>query len=119
MAEEQALDRDQANVLAGRICAAAGLAARSECELLELIGEFDAAGAIRWWLDVTSLAHWLSWCCSMSPGTAREHVRVARALRRMPTVAAAFRQVGCRIQRCEKSVGWSACWTSSSCVRWG
>ncbi|MDN5803544.1 MAG: 13E12 repeat family protein [Microlunatus sp.] len=28
----------------------------------------------------------------MSPGTAREHVRVARALRRMPTTTAAFRQ---------------------------
>ena len=27
----------------------------------------------------------------MAPGVAREHVRVARALRRMPTIAAAFR----------------------------
>ena len=65
--------------------------AQSECQLLELIGEFDAVNAIRWWVDVKSLAHWLSWCCSMSPGTAREHVRVARALRRTPTITAAFR----------------------------
>src|SRR6185312_11767337 len=70
------VDRDQANVMAGRICAAAGLSAQSECELLERIGEFDAVNAIRWWVDVKSLAHWLSWCCSMPPGTAREHVRV-------------------------------------------
>jgi hypothetical protein len=68
------------------------MAARSECQLLELIGQFDAIGAIRWWSDVKSLAHWLSWASSMAPGVAREHVRVARALRRMPMVAAAFQQ---------------------------
>ena len=66
-------------------------AAQSECQLLELIGEFDAGNAVRWWDGVKSLAHWLSWACSMSPGTAREHVRVARALRRMPTIRTAFR----------------------------
>ena len=38
-----------------------------------------------------SLAHWLSWSCSMNLGVAREHVRIARALRRMPTVRDAFR----------------------------
>jgi hypothetical protein len=84
--------RAEADVLAGRICAAAAMSARSECQLLELIGEFDAIGAIRWWSDVKSLAHWLSWTCSMAPGVAREHVRVAKALRRMPTVLAAFQQ---------------------------
>jgi hypothetical protein len=26
------------------------------------------------------VAHWLAWCCSMTPGVAREHVRVAKAL---------------------------------------
>ncbi|HEY5784740.1 MAG TPA: DUF222 domain-containing protein, partial [Microlunatus sp.] len=80
-----------AEALGGKICAAAGLAAQSECQLLELIGEFDAGNAVRWWTGVKSLAHWLSWACSMSPGTAREHVRVARALRRMPTIRAAVR----------------------------
>ncbi|WP_375431750.1 DUF222 domain-containing protein [uncultured Friedmanniella sp.] len=86
VAEERAV----AEVLAGRICAAAAMVARSQSQLLELVGEFDAVGAVRWWSGVKSLAHWLSWMCSMSPGTAREHVRVARALRRMPTVQAAF-----------------------------
>ena len=75
---------------AGRICAAAALVARSECRLLELIGEFDATDGLRWWTDIGSVAQWLSWTCSMSPGVAREHVRVARALRRMPRIRAAF-----------------------------
>jgi hypothetical protein len=83
--------RRAADVLAGRIGAAAALSAQTECGLLELIGEFDATNGIRFWTDVKSLAHWLAWCCSMNLGVAREHVRVARALRRMPTVAAAFR----------------------------
>ena len=60
--------------------------------LLELLGEFDADGAIRYWTDFKSLAHWLSWSCSMTPGVAREHVRVAKALRRMPTIARLFRE---------------------------
>jgi len=86
------VDCATAEALGGKICAAAGLAAQSECQLLELIGDFDAGNAVRWWDGVKSLAHWLSWACSMSPGTAREHVRVARALRRMPTVRTAFRE---------------------------
>lgn len=90
LAEEQA----DANALAGQICAAAAMSAQSDCQLLELIGEFDATDAIRWWTDVKSLAHWLGWACSMSPGVAREHVRVAKGLRRMPTVREAFRSGG-------------------------
>jgi Domain of unknown function (DUF222) len=81
-----------ADALAGRICAAAAVAAQTDCELLELIGEFDATGALRWWVEFTSVAHWLSWACSMSPGVAREHVRVRRALQRMPTVLGLFRE---------------------------
>jgi hypothetical protein len=85
-------ERAYADRLVGRICAAAALSAQSECRLLELLGEFDALNAVRWWTEVKSLTHWLSWSCSMSPGAAREHVRVARALRRMPTVLAAARR---------------------------
>ncbi|MDN5804669.1 MAG: 13E12 repeat family protein, partial [Microlunatus sp.] len=92
MSDSTQVDCAEAEALAGKICAAAALSAQSECQLLELVGEFDAVDAVRWWDGVKSLAHWLSWCCSMSPGTAREHVRVARALRRMPTITEAFRQ---------------------------
>jgi hypothetical protein len=44
------------------------------------------------WTDFKSLAHWLSWACSMTPGAAREHVRVAKALRRMPTITGLFKE---------------------------
>ena len=84
--------RTEADALAGRTCVAAALAAQAECELIELVGEFDARGAIRCWNDLRSVAHWLGWACSMTPGVAREHVRVARALPRMPTVREAFRE---------------------------
>ncbi len=72
MTQPGEVDCATAEALGGKICAAAGLAAQSECQLLELIGDFDAGNAVRWWDGVKSLAHWLSWACSMSPGTARE-----------------------------------------------
>jgi hypothetical protein len=87
----EAARKADADRLAGQICAAAALSAQATCALLELVAEFDATGAIRYWTEVKSLAHWLSWSCSMAPGVAREHVRVARALPKMPTVHAAFR----------------------------
>src|SRR4029450_10506470 len=87
--EEQ---RAHADALAGKICVAAAEASRSQYGLLELVGEFDAIGAIRYWTDFKSLAHWLAWCCSMTPGVAREHVRVAKALQKMPTIAGLFRE---------------------------
>ncbi len=39
---------------------------------------------------MSSCAAWLSWKCQMSSGTAREHVRVARALRDLPVTRAEF-----------------------------
>src|SRR5438270_3530791 len=56
---------------------------------LLLIGEFDAREA--WGAHgIKSCAHWLSWRCGLSPEAAREHVRVARALRGLPLITAAF-----------------------------
>jgi Domain of unknown function (DUF222) len=37
-----------------------------------------------------SCAAWLSWKCQLTAGTAREHVRVARALRDLPVIRAEF-----------------------------
>src|ERR671929_51731 len=56
---------------------------------LRLVGEFDARGG---WhgVGIASCAHWLSWQCGLGPGAAREHVRVARALRDLPVIEAAF-----------------------------
>jgi hypothetical protein len=84
--------KTDADGLAGRICAAAAETARSTSVLLELVGEFDAIGGMKHWTGFKSLAHWLSWSCAMTPRVAREHVRVARALRRMPTIAGLFRE---------------------------
>jgi hypothetical protein len=89
---EHAERQAHADALAGRICAAAADAARSTCTLLELLGEFDAVDAIKLWADFKSLAHGCRGACSMSPRVAREHVRVAKALRRMPTIAGLFRE---------------------------
>jgi len=75
--------------LAGRICAGAVRLAAATAAWLRLVAEFDEREG---WggVGITSCAHWLAWRCSLTPGTARQHVRVARALRRLPLVEAAF-----------------------------
>lgn len=64
-------------------------AARSQLdhEFLTVLAEFDAADGWHWFDGVTSTAHWLSWACSIAPGTAREHIRVARSLVQLPKVS--------------------------------
>jgi hypothetical protein len=47
---------------------------------------------LKHWTGFKSVADWLSWVCSMTPQVAREHVRVATALRRMPTIAQLFQE---------------------------
>jgi hypothetical protein len=61
-------------------CELAGHLAAATCRFLVLLGDFDARRGWASW-EMTSCAAWLSWKCQMSSGTAREHVRVARALR--------------------------------------
>lgn len=62
----------------------AGFLAIETCRWLEMVEELDRTHAWSGW-GVKSCAHWWSWACSLSPGTAREHVRVARS----PAAAAA------------------------------
>lgn len=81
---------DDAELLGAKVAAAAAANARSSCLLIDLIGEFDRAEATNFYFDVRDTAHWLSWACSMSPGTAREHVRVSRALPQLPALHALF-----------------------------
>jgi hypothetical protein len=57
--------------------------------LLLLVAEFDAAEGWREW-GMRSTAHWLSWQCGVGLTAGREQVRVARALRSLPLVAAEF-----------------------------
>lgn len=58
--------------------------------LLTLIGDFDESGG---WGDQGALtcAHWLCWRVGLELGAAREHVRVARALRALPQIGEALR----------------------------
>ena len=58
-------------------------------ELLVLIREFDEREG---WDGCLSCAQWLSWRAGLSPGAAREHVRVARALGELPKLSDAMRR---------------------------
>jgi len=58
--------------------------------LLECVRQFDAECG---WAaqGAVSCAHWLAWRIGLDPGTAREKVRVARALGTLPAIDAALR----------------------------
>src|SRR2546425_1113750 len=56
--------------------------------LLDLIREFDARGG--WNTGFRSCAAWLAWRVGLEPGSAREWVRVARALGTLPLLAQAL-----------------------------
>jgi hypothetical protein len=75
--------------LESQICELAGHLAAATCRFLVLLGDFDARQGWADW-EMTSCAQWLSWKCQLSSGTAREHVRVARALRDLPVLRAEF-----------------------------
>jgi hypothetical protein len=57
--------------------------------LLECIRQFDEAGG---WYEqgAVSCAHWLAWRVGLGAATAREKVRVARALGKLPAIDGAF-----------------------------
>src|SRR3954467_13323745 len=75
--------------LAAAITAGAVRLAAATAAWLRLVAEFDERGG---WhgVGIASCGHWLAWQCGLSPGAAREHVRVARALRRLPRIESAF-----------------------------
>ena len=75
--------------LEAQICELAGHLTAATCRFLVLLGDFDARRGWASW-EMSSCAAWLSWKCQMSSGTAREHVRVARALRDLPVIRAEF-----------------------------
>jgi hypothetical protein len=75
--------------LAAAITGGAVRLAAATATWLRLVAEFDRRGG---WhgIGILSCAHWLSWQCGLGPGSAREHVRVARALTVLPRIEAAF-----------------------------
>ncbi len=72
-----------------RICELAGHLAAGTCRFLQLVAEFDVRRGWACW-DLPSCAAWLAWKCQVAPGTAREQVRVARALASLPVITGEF-----------------------------
>src|SRR5699024_5281823 len=79
------LSLPDAEALGERIQAQAAVVAGATCRFLLLLADFDARGGVGWFVGLKSTAHWLASACSVSPGAAREHVRVARALPALPS----------------------------------
>ena len=75
--------------LAAAITAGAVRLAAATAAWLRLVAEFDEREGWHGY-GIASCAHWMSWQCGLSPGAAREHVRVARALRSLHAIEAAF-----------------------------
>src|ERR1700744_4873039 len=75
--------------LEAQICELAGHLTAATCRFLVLLADFDARRGWQSW-EMRSCSEWVAWECPMTPGTAREHVRVARALRDLPVIRARF-----------------------------
>ena len=77
------------DALAGAVSTLAAHIHAATWRLLALIGELDRREV---WARQGALtcAHWLSWACGIDPHTAREKVRVARALPELPLLSDAM-----------------------------
>ena len=63
--------------------------AAAMCRWLELVAEFDRRSAHEAW-GFHSCGAWVAWRCAIDPRSAREHVRVARALEDLQAVRECF-----------------------------
>lgn len=81
---EDPISQEEALLLGRRLQELAASQAGLDHDFCVLVDQFDAADAVRWFDGIRSTAHYIAWACSMDGGAAREHVRVARALREMP-----------------------------------
>ena len=77
------------DAMADELCRQAAHIAAAEYRWLRLLAEFDAEEG---WgsFGVRSCAAWLSFACGVKPETARERVRVARALPDLPKICESF-----------------------------
>ena len=83
-------DDDELRKLGDRIADLAARINSAEARMMTLIAEFDRRGG---WKDdgYSSCAEWLAWRTGTKIGTARERVRTARALERLPQTADALK----------------------------
>ncbi len=84
-------DDDELHKLGERIAELAACINSAEARMMTLIADFDRRGG---WKDggFSSCAEWLAWRTGTRIGTARERVRTARALERLPRTADALRE---------------------------
>ncbi|HQR54030.1 MAG TPA: DUF222 domain-containing protein [Burkholderiales bacterium] len=75
--------------IAARITELAGHLNAANRRWLALIAEFDRRNGWSDWAT-HSCAHWLNWQCGIDIGAAREKVRVAHALEKLPLIGAAM-----------------------------
>jgi len=75
--------------LVAEITTLAGHLNAANARFLALIAELDRRRGWAEW-GVKSCAHWLNWKCGIGLGAAREKVRVARALEKLPKLAVAM-----------------------------
>lgn len=71
------------------LCDLAARIAAATCRWLALAAEFDRRRGHEGF-GFGSCATWLAWRCSITPRAAREQLRVARSLRELPRIRAAF-----------------------------
>ena len=82
-------NQQRCEALCNEITTLAGHLNAANYRFLKLLDEFDQHEG--WAGDgIRSLAHWLNWKCGFGHLVAREKVRVARALRELPLIDAAF-----------------------------
>ena len=84
------LERLPKERLEAELCTRAAQSASAMCRWLVMVAEFDRREAAMEWYGIVSTAHWLAWRCAMDARTARDHVRVARAIVGLPKTLAAF-----------------------------
>ncbi len=84
-------DDDELHKLGERIAELAACINSAEARMMTLIADFDRRGG---WKDggFSSCAEWLAWRTGTRIGTARERVRTARALERLPQTADALKE---------------------------
>jgi len=74
--------------LEGELAAQAAVVDAALARLVELVGACEERLPLG--LDNMTYARWLAWRCSLLPGVARQHERLAQALRYLPLIRAAF-----------------------------
>jgi hypothetical protein len=84
-----ASDRESADRLGAEITELCSYIYAAEHRLLTLVREFDERKGWEW-LGFHTCAHWLNFKCGIDMNTARERVRVAHALGKLPKIDARF-----------------------------